>query len=156
MVICVGSPGSGKSTFVKQYLSDYVRINNDFLKNKENCMKACRTNLMEGKSVVVDNTNPTKEVRAGYLKIAKDLKVKARCLFFDTSKEVCKHNNKQREINLHRDHLSKKVPIIALHIFFKNLAHPSLNEGFENIITVNFIPVFQNKDDEEFYNATQE
>ena len=93
MIICVGSPGSGKSTFVKTFLSDYERINNDTLKTKENCMKACRQSLKEGKSVVVDNTNPKREVRAAYLKIAKDMKVKARCVFFDTPKEICKHNN---------------------------------------------------------------
>ena len=148
MVICVGSPGSGKSTFVKQFLSDYERINNDTLKSKENCIKACRLNLNEGKSVVVDNTNPSKEVRAIYLKVAKELKVKARCIFFDTPKETCVHNNKQRALNTHRDHISKKVPIIALHVFFKNIVTPKASEGFERVIKVNFIPdLFQNKKD---------
>ncbi len=58
MVICVGSPGSGKSTFVNTFFADYVRINNDDLKTKEKCMKACEQNLKEKKSVIVDNTNP--------------------------------------------------------------------------------------------------
>lgn len=37
MVIFVGSPGSGKSTFWKNYLSKYARVNRDTLKTKEKC-----------------------------------------------------------------------------------------------------------------------
>ena len=93
MIICVGSPGSGKSTFTNRFLKDYVRINNDEYKNKEKCIKVARQFLSDNKSVVIDNTNPKKETRALYLKIAKGLKVEARCLFFTTIKPVCAHNN---------------------------------------------------------------
>jgi hypothetical protein len=34
MVIFVGSPGSGKSTFWQNYMSKYARINRDTLKTK--------------------------------------------------------------------------------------------------------------------------
>jgi KaiC/GvpD/RAD55 family RecA-like ATPase len=34
MVIFVGSPGSGKSTFWKNYMSQYARVNRDTLKTK--------------------------------------------------------------------------------------------------------------------------
>jgi hypothetical protein len=34
MVIFVGSPGSGKSTFWKNYISKYFRVNRDTLKTK--------------------------------------------------------------------------------------------------------------------------
>ena len=34
----IGSVGSGKSTFVGNYLKDYVRINRDTLKTKEKCL----------------------------------------------------------------------------------------------------------------------
>jgi bifunctional polynucleotide phosphatase/kinase len=39
MVIFVGSPASGKSTFWQTYLSKYSRINRDTLKTKEKCYK---------------------------------------------------------------------------------------------------------------------
>jgi len=34
MIINVGAPGSGKSTFSKNYLPKYARINQDTLKTK--------------------------------------------------------------------------------------------------------------------------
>jgi bifunctional polynucleotide phosphatase/kinase len=39
MVIFVGSPGSGKSTFLHNYMSKYSRVNRDTLKTKEKCYK---------------------------------------------------------------------------------------------------------------------
>lgn len=39
MIINVGSPGSGKSTFSTTYLPKYIRINQDTLKTKEKCYK---------------------------------------------------------------------------------------------------------------------
>jgi len=38
MIIMVGSVGSGKSTFISNYLKDYTRINRDTLKTKEKCL----------------------------------------------------------------------------------------------------------------------
>lgn len=70
LVIFVGSPGCGKSTFWQNYLSSYVRVNNDTLKTPEKCMKVCKESLVAGKSVVIDNTNPTQDVRKRYIAIA--------------------------------------------------------------------------------------
>lgn len=39
MIIFVGSPASGKSTFWKNYLEKYARVNRDTLKTKEKCYK---------------------------------------------------------------------------------------------------------------------
>lgn len=41
VIIFCGAPGSGKSTFWKNYLSEYTRVNNDQLKTAEKCMKVC-------------------------------------------------------------------------------------------------------------------
>ena len=92
-IIFSAPSGSGKTTFTNKFLKDYVRINNDEYKTKEKCMKVARKFLSDNKSVVIDNTNPKKETRELYLKIAKELKVEARCIFFTTTKPVCAHNN---------------------------------------------------------------
>jgi bifunctional polynucleotide phosphatase/kinase len=69
-------------------------VNNDTLKTPEKCMKVCKELLKAGKSVVIDNTNSTPDVRARYTVIAKEFKVPVRCFFFDVPKEVCMHNDK--------------------------------------------------------------
>lgn len=38
VILFVGAPGSGKSTFWSNYLSDYVRVNNDTLKTAAKCI----------------------------------------------------------------------------------------------------------------------
>ena len=41
VIIFVGSPGSGKSTFCNNHLPNYERVNRDLLKTKEKCWKVC-------------------------------------------------------------------------------------------------------------------
>lgn len=55
MIIFVGSVGSGKSTFWKNHLSTYIRINRDTLKTKEKCISAAKDAINKGLSCVIDN-----------------------------------------------------------------------------------------------------
>ena len=57
-------------------------------------MNACQKALAEKKSVVIDNLNQTKEQRSRYIPLAKAVNIPVRLFYFDTSKEVCMHNNK--------------------------------------------------------------
>lgn len=101
IILFCGAPGSGKSTFWKNNLSSYERVNNDTLKTPEKCVKVCEAAVIAGKSVVIDNTNKTKEQRQRYTAIAKKYNIGLRCFVFDVPKETCLHNNTQRETNKH-------------------------------------------------------
>jgi bifunctional polynucleotide phosphatase/kinase len=152
MVIFVGSPGSGKSTFWKNYLPEYVHVNNDTLKKKEKCFKVAREAMEAGKSVVIDNTNPEKGTRADYIKMAKELKYNVRCFFFDIPKPLAFHMDNQREVNAHRKHQSKRVGSIAIHSFYKKLEVPEKSEGFSEVETVDLIAgPFDSKEDEQMF-----
>lgn len=111
-------------------------MNNDTLKTPKKCMDACLEALTAGKSVCVDNTNPTEDVRDRYLSIAKKLNVKARCIYFEIDKKTCMHNNFMRKANSHRTHLSGPVPGIPIHSFFKNHTMPRVEEGFTEIVKI--------------------
>lgn len=151
-IIFVGPPGSGKSTFWKNYLPKYIRVNNDTLKSRDKCMKVMRDSLSAGKSCVIDNTNPTKEVRANYLKIAKDLNVPIRCFYFGITKDLAFHLDTLRLVNKHRNHLSGRVGSMPIHKFYKDFECPELNEGFEEIKEVELVGgPFDNEEDEKLF-----
>jgi len=84
MLILVGPPAAGKSTFCNRYLvpNGYERINMDTLKTKAKCKAAAKKALDSGKSVVIDNTNPSEEARSLYIEMAKVKNVPCRCFFF--------------------------------------------------------------------------
>jgi bifunctional polynucleotide phosphatase/kinase len=152
LVIFVGSPGSGKSTLWRNHLSDYVRVNNDTLKSKPKCLKVCEDGLKAGKSVCIDNTNPSKAVRKEYIDLAKKYGYPVRCFFFDVPKHVAMHMNDLRTYNIHRDHESDNVPKVIIHTFYKNFEAPTIDEGYKSVETVELIAgPFKNKDDEELF-----
>ena len=68
MILFVGLPGSGKSTFYKNhYFNTHLRISNDLLRTKNRTQKLldfCRETNM---SFVIDNTCTTKEVRKRFI-----------------------------------------------------------------------------------------
>lgn len=103
--------------------------------------------------MVIDNTNQTREQRARYIPLAQARKIPVRLFYLDTPKDRCMHNNKQREINKHHAHLSKKISSIPIHSFFKNREPPTLDEGITSILEVQFAAgPFDNEEDEKVYN----
>ncbi|KAL7977236.1 hypothetical protein Chor_009185, partial [Crotalus horridus] len=76
LVVAVGFPAAGKSTFLKRHLVSvgYAYINQDTLGSWKKCVTLCETSLQAGKSVVVDNTNPDLESRSRYTECAKKAK----------------------------------------------------------------------------------
>ena len=142
MIILVGSPGSGKSTYCENELvkKGYVRINQDTLKTEKKCIQKATEEISKGKSVVIDCTNPKKEKRAVYIKVAKDAKIKVRCFIMDVDKELAFHLNNLREIDTERKHYSEAVNKIPIHTFYKYYEEPEEKEGFDEVVKINFVP----------------
>lgn len=140
LVIFVGFPASGKSSFAKRHMSEYEWVNRDSLKTVAKCLKVIQTALAQGKSVVIDNTCPSVEARAEYIAEAKEQGIPVRCFHFATPRNVCEH------LNIFRERVTKgereRVPAIAFNVYNKKFVAPMLSEGFVEICTVQFKPSF--------------
>ncbi|KAJ3320987.1 hypothetical protein HDU93_003440, partial [Gonapodya sp. JEL0774] len=143
LVVLVGSPGSGKSTFARTHFESqgYVIANQDTLKTVAKCMDLARRSLLSSKSVVVDATNRDAGTRASWIQLATAPplagKVKqVRCVHFTASKELCKHNGAFRAVVGERGQL----PDIAYNTFWSSFEEPSTEEGFAAVIKVGFVP----------------
>ncbi|KAL4911682.1 polynucleotide kinase 3 phosphatase-domain-containing protein [Aspergillus aurantiobrunneus] len=141
LVIFCGSPGAGKSTFYWDYLKplDYERVNQDVLKSRPKCIKVAKEHLAARRSVVVDNTNADLDTRSQWVDVAKELNVPIRCVYFSAPSALCKHNNAVRAANTSLNPESRTLlPGIAFSDFLRRFQEPTLSEGFQDIIRVDF------------------
>ncbi|XP_023936095.2 uncharacterized protein F21D5.5 [Bicyclus anynana] len=152
LLVLVGFPGSGKSTLAKQIEkksgNKYVTVCRDVLGTWQKCAAEASKLLKQGKSVVVDSTNPDTESRARWTSLAQQLNVPCRCARMATSKAHAQHNNKFREI-MKMNHVP--VSDIVFHSYKNKFVEPTVNEGFKEVIQVKFSPTFENKEAETIY-----
>eukprot|EP00743_Colponemidia_sp_Colp-15_P000382 GILK01000439.1.p1 GENE.GILK01000439.1~~GILK01000439.1.p1 ORF type:complete len:422 (+),score=77.69 GILK01000439.1:114-1268(+) len=139
LVVLVGSPGSGKSSLSRRFLTTYEHVNQDILSSKDRCLKAARAALQAGKSVVVDATNRDTATRSVWIKLAKEFGVPARAIHIDIPKDLAFHMNAYRLVNP-RSTDKRKVSDVVIHSFFKQLQPPTVDEGFHAVHKVDFVP----------------
>lgn len=152
MVVMIGPPASGKSTFTKKYFlpNGYVHINRDTLKTQEKCLKEAETALKSGKSVVIDNTNPTKKARADFIHLATKHKTKQlRCFQMKTPVDLCHHLNYVRQNQ--SEGKVRRIPDVGYHTYNKHFEAPEPAEGFTDIVTVDFVPSFDSDLNEKIF-----
>lgn len=139
VIIMVGSQGSGKSSFVNSYLKPlkYIIVNRDSLGTWQKCLSVMKSGLDSGASVVVDNTNPDKESRSKYINEARKHGVRCVAVHMNISKEHAKHNIKFRELT---DPSHVPIPDLIINSYFTKFQPPEAEEGFDEIISVDFIP----------------
>ena len=156
VIIFVGPPGSGKSTFYKTHLKRYNWINCDKYRTKSKCLEILDKSLQKNKSCVVDNLNSTKSLRYDYIQIAKKYSVTIRCFVFNIDKELALHLDRLRKINRNRKHISGFVGEVAINKFFRDFEQPEMDEGFDEIKKVELVAgPFENSEDEKmFYSYT--
>lgn len=148
MIINVGYPGSGKTSFTKKHLSGLVHINQDTLKTPAKCLKECESALKLKKSVVIDNTNPTKAGREKWIQLAEKYKVNVICYNFTTDLNTAKHNNHYRHYSTKAG--VKIIPDIAYFTYRKKFEEPDKSQ-FEKIFNIDFSPSFDSEQDEKIY-----
>lgn len=151
LVLFVGPPGAGKSTFYWRCLEPlgYERINQDTLKSRAKCLTAAREALAAGRSVAVDNTNPDADGRAEWVRLARGAKnggggsgVPIRCVWFRTPPALCEHNDAVRALNRAaglNPEAREALPKLAFNSFTSRFREPrAKEEGFQDIVALDF------------------
>lgn len=119
VVILIGPPASGKTTFAKQYLPDTSVVGMDIYKTKAKTFKKYKELLGNDENIVVDNTNPSKEGRDEYVALAKEYNYRVYYFAMDVSKELAYH------LNYYRTAMEDRyIPEIAYRIYYSKLEMP--------------------------------
>ncbi|TAQ85076.1 hypothetical protein B7494_g6595 [Chlorociboria aeruginascens] len=141
IILFVGSPGAGKSSFYWRQLQPlgYERINQDTLKSRDKCLKVAGKLLEEGKSVAIDNTNADIETRSKWIALAKGHSTQIRCVLFTANAQICEHNDVVRALNSTMNPEKRTMlPRMAFTGFASRYQRPQLSEGFQDITEVAF------------------
>jgi len=113
--IFVGMPGSGKTSYYERYFAPlgYVHINRDKLKTEIRVVNAYRKALEQGKSIVIDETNPVRARRDAWCQIASEYGVQCETVYFVGNGFQW---NKSRV---------SSIPIVAYRVYFSKLEEPA-------------------------------
>lgn len=129
-VILCGLQGSGKSSFCRaRFYDSHVRINLDMVGTREREAVLLHACLSVRQAFVVDNTNPRREQRERYVKLAKAAGYEVECYYVDTPMEECVARNVVRVGNA-------QVPEVAIRGTAKKWERPSKAEGFDRVYRV--------------------
>lgn len=134
LVLFTGLQASGKSTFYQtHFAATYEHISMDLLQHNKNPRKRqlvlIEDVLQAQQSVVVDNTNPTVEVRLPLIALGHLYGAKIVGYYFDATVRECIERNQLREGKA-------RVPDVAIYATAKKLVRPSYAEGFAMLYRV--------------------
>jgi predicted kinase len=131
LAIFVGLQASGKSTYYRTHLAaTHVHVSKDLMPNARNRerrqLELIDAALAAGKSVAVDNTNPTRAARAPLIAVGRRHDARVVAYFFEGAVRDCVGRNSGREGK-------ERVPNVAIFTTAKKLVPPVLAEGFDEV-----------------------
>jgi len=141
LILLVGLPASGKSTFAKTLVNeDTVLLSSDALRKELLGDEKCQENnelvfrtlysrakkyLIDGKNVIIDATNINMKDRKRTLSNFKGMQIKREAIVFATPFTECVKRDEQRKRNVGKEVIKK---------FLHRFEMPMLFEGFDRII----------------------
>jgi predicted kinase len=136
-VILIGLPGAGKTTFFRErFAASHDHVSKDAMRNNRRPARRqdqlLEASLAAGRSVVIDNTNPSVAVRAPLIAAARRHGAAVVGYFFPVEARDALRRNRAREGRA-------RVPDVAIFTTRKRLEPPAYGEGFDRlfVVTVN-------------------
>ena len=139
LIVFVGLQAAGKSTYYHARLAaTHVHVSKDLMKNTRDRdarqVREIDEALASGRSVVVDNTNPTPAVRAPLIAQGRRHGARVVAFYFETTVRDAVARNRGREGKA-------RVPDAAIFATSKRMDPPSLSEGFDEVRVIAALPV---------------
>lgn len=130
IIIFIGIPGSGKSTFYKEnFFNSHVRISLDLLNTRFKESEYLNLSLNLQQRILIDNTNVTTIDRKRYIEPAKQKRYTVTGYYFESKVRECLGRNARRP---EKDRINK-IGILAK---YKALELPAYEEGFNKLYYV--------------------
>jgi tRNA uridine 5-carbamoylmethylation protein Kti12 len=130
LALFVGTQGSGKTSFYAvELIHTHVRISRDLVRTKHRERRLFETCLDLQQPFVLDNTNPTRAVRAPWIALARAREVPVVGYWFDVPLADALARNAGRAG-------ARRIPDSALESTYARLEPPQLDEGFERVLVV--------------------
>ena len=134
LVILVGLPGSGKSTFYRErFAATHAIVSKDLLKRAGRAARKQEPLIAEalagGKDVVVDNTNPRVKDREPLIALGRAHGARVVAYMFHSTVADCRARNRLREG-------AARVPEVAIFTAARRMEAPTLGEGLDALFYV--------------------
>ncbi|XP_027334935.1 transcription factor bHLH140 isoform X2 [Abrus precatorius] len=140
LVILVGAPGSGKSTFCEDVMRSSTRpwvrvcqdtIGNGKAGNKAQCLSSAARALKDGKNVFIDRCNLDREQRSEFIKLGGGHQIDVHAVVLDLPAKLCISRSVKR--TGHEGNLQGGKAAAVVNRMLQNKELPKLSEGFNRI-----------------------
>ena len=129
-ILFIGIQATGKTTFyLNSFFRTHIHISLDQLNTRNKEAQFIETCLCTQQAFVVDNTNPSRAERKGYIEKAKSRQFRVIAYYFQSTLEQALMWNAQREGKA-------RIPEIGIKGTYRKLELPSLDEGFDELYYV--------------------
>ena len=139
LIIFIGLQAAGKSTYYRtHFAATHVHVSKDLMTNVSNRdlrqRQMINNALAAGRSVVVDNTNPTPVAREPLIALGRRFGARVVACWFEAVVKDAVARNRLREGKA-------RVPDVAIYVTSKKIIRPTIEEGFDEVRVIPPLPV---------------